>query len=202
MKGNVLGFNDDQGVGHILSDDKRFSFVKKEWLSSELPKSGQVVDFVVQDDNATAIYLVEKINSVVEAEKPVVPVVEAAQSMSKVRNMYIAYIVGFFLFPIGIITLILSYVFKHDVKYSAHYMDQIKTFWLTLLIAFFGVFNVALAIVIWPGAAIFYFVRMSRGMRALEAGHNPDGTDYDIKIKSAFSKEHCSGEKDYTKGIF
>lgn len=63
MKGKVLDFNISTNEGIITGEDgTRYNFVSTEWKSSSInPAQGVEVDFVVEDDNATAIYAEESI---------------------------------------------------------------------------------------------------------------------------------------------
>jgi uncharacterized membrane protein len=49
--------------------------------------------------------------------------------VERVRNLYIAHIVGLFIWPILLIALILSYVWKKDQQYGWHYKHQIRMVW-------------------------------------------------------------------------
>lgn len=58
MRGKVLGYDASQMSGVIVNDeDMRYEFVKSEWKSDTLPRAGLEVNFLVEDNKATAIYV-------------------------------------------------------------------------------------------------------------------------------------------------
>lgn len=58
MKGKVLGFDLQKNTGVISGDDNhRYDFNISEWQSEKSPMPNQIVDFVISENNATAIYL-------------------------------------------------------------------------------------------------------------------------------------------------
>ena len=58
MKGKILGFNIQSSSGVISADDgQRYNFTTTEWKSDKSPAVNQIVDFVIDGENATGIYL-------------------------------------------------------------------------------------------------------------------------------------------------
>jgi len=58
MKGKILDFSVENGSGIISAEDgNRYSFNVSEWKGSGNPTVNQTVDFMVNGDNATGIYL-------------------------------------------------------------------------------------------------------------------------------------------------
>jgi len=58
MKGKILDFSIQNGVGVISADDgKRYNFSASEWKSDKSPTANQIVDFEIADENAVGIYL-------------------------------------------------------------------------------------------------------------------------------------------------
>lgn len=58
MKGKILDFNIQNSSGIISAEDgNRYNFITKEWRSDKSPAVNQTVDFSIEGENATAIYL-------------------------------------------------------------------------------------------------------------------------------------------------
>jgi TM2 domain-containing membrane protein YozV len=58
MKGKILDFNIQNSSGVISGDDgSRYNFSSSEWKSDKSPTANQIVDFTVDGENATGIYL-------------------------------------------------------------------------------------------------------------------------------------------------
>jgi hypothetical protein len=57
MRGTILGVDVQRGV-LLDASDRRFEFALSEWRTPGLPRAGQVVDFVEQDGEARAVFLV------------------------------------------------------------------------------------------------------------------------------------------------
>jgi len=189
MKGKVLGFNADKGVGHILSDDKRLPFVKEEWLSSEAPKSGQTVDFVVEGDDAKSIYLMHGEGRSEENTLHKSVDVIKRNPVERVRNLYIAHIVGLFIWPILLIALILSYVWKKDHQFGWHYKHQIRMVWTMVGSAVIGIPVTGLIMprngsILWILLMVFVVIYVVigyvKGMRKLD-GLTPEPEDKDTE---------------------
>ncbi len=59
MKGKLLSYNIQDGVGLISGDDGlRYNFISKDWRDSKSPQINQYVDFKVNNDNAEDIFIV------------------------------------------------------------------------------------------------------------------------------------------------
>lgn len=59
MKGRILSYNVQDGLGIISGDDnKRYNFVAKDWRDAKSPAINQYVDFVTNEDKAESIFLV------------------------------------------------------------------------------------------------------------------------------------------------
>lgn len=81
MKGKVLDFNIQSGSGIISADDgKRYNFVNAEWNSDQHPSANQIVDFIIDGEDAKQIYL----------ERITVPV----DSKSKIAAALLAFFLG------------------------------------------------------------------------------------------------------------
>lgn len=58
MKGKILDFKADTGIGVISADDgQRYSFNAAQWQAEGVVKPGAAVDFVAKGGQAEAIYL-------------------------------------------------------------------------------------------------------------------------------------------------
>ena len=58
MKGKILDFNIQSSSGVISADDgQRYNFSSAEWKSEKSPAANQNVDFSIDGENATGIYL-------------------------------------------------------------------------------------------------------------------------------------------------
>ena len=58
MKGKILDFNIQNSSGVISGDDgSRYNFSSSEWKSDKSPTANQIVDFTIDGENATGIYL-------------------------------------------------------------------------------------------------------------------------------------------------
>jgi TM2 domain-containing membrane protein YozV len=58
MKGKILEFNIQNASGVISGDDgQRYNFSSSEWKSDKAPSANQIVDFSIDGENATGIYL-------------------------------------------------------------------------------------------------------------------------------------------------
>lgn len=59
MDGLVLHFDSEQGSGLIrASDGKRYRFDRAQWRSSASPQPGDTVDFEIEDESVTDVYVV------------------------------------------------------------------------------------------------------------------------------------------------
>ncbi len=64
MKGKILDFNIQNSTGIISGDDgQRYNFITAEWKSDKSPVANQIVDFSVDGENATGIYLDKNVAS-------------------------------------------------------------------------------------------------------------------------------------------
>lgn len=65
MRGKILDYNLQEGDGVISGDDgQRYNFKNTEWKSSEIHPSKDIqIDFMIEDNNALAIYATEGLNS-------------------------------------------------------------------------------------------------------------------------------------------
>lgn len=58
MKGKILDFSIQSSSGIISAEDgNRYNFNSSEWKSTEAPTVNQVVDFSIDGENATGVYL-------------------------------------------------------------------------------------------------------------------------------------------------
>jgi hypothetical protein len=58
MKGKILDFNIQNSSGVISGDDgNRYNFSSSEWKSDKSPTANQIVDFAIDGENATGIYV-------------------------------------------------------------------------------------------------------------------------------------------------
>ena len=64
MKGKILDYSIQNSSGVISGDDgKRYNFTNLEWKSDKNPTAKQIVDFSIDEENATSIYLDKNVNS-------------------------------------------------------------------------------------------------------------------------------------------
>ncbi|MFM2480087.1 TM2 domain-containing protein [Celerinatantimonas sp. YJH-8] len=63
MKGTILEFNESTRTGIISGEDgNRYSLDMEQWNGGSLPKSGTKVDFSVNGEQATSIYMISSGN--------------------------------------------------------------------------------------------------------------------------------------------
>ncbi len=94
MKGTILDFNLQEGIGIISGDDgKRYKFVLKEWKEKEPPKRYDAVDFDV-DENGMAKEVYYDIQKIEQAKSH-------TSSSSSGKNKIVAFLLAFFLGGFG-----------------------------------------------------------------------------------------------------
>ncbi len=65
MKGKILEYNIQNSEGVISGDDgKRYKFKSSNWKSDKSPDANQIVDFSIDGENATDIYLDKPVNNI------------------------------------------------------------------------------------------------------------------------------------------
>ena len=65
MKGKILDFSIQNSSGVISADDgKRYNFSASEWKSDTSPSVNQIVDFIINGENAIGIYLDSSSNGI------------------------------------------------------------------------------------------------------------------------------------------
>jgi uncharacterized membrane protein len=171
MDGIVLDYKSEEGIIRG-SDDKRYTFKREDWKSQKDPVAGHKVDFVVDDNNAKDIYL---INPTTGAVLSAVSGIE--QSEKTIPTIIYACYVAAFLYGITmIIGVVVAYVYRDEAKGKwchSHYNYQIGIFWKSIIgfvigfctIAFFG-----LGIFVLIGTYIWVVVKILKGWRALAEG--------------------------------
>lgn len=86
MRGRVLGYDQATGYGAITGEDgQRYQFVPADWKHPAAPISGQLVDFVGDDGQASAIYTLAQ-----------------PSPLSGDRNRIVAALLAFFLGGLGV----------------------------------------------------------------------------------------------------
>lgn len=108
MRGTILGFDGGSGEGIITdSEGRRIKFARTEWKSPGEPVPGRAVDFDMEDERATGIFIVPGSGNPLDIgnQEP------ARQATTYGIISLVCGIVTFFLGPIGIVTVVLAVVF-------------------------------------------------------------------------------------------
>ncbi|ENM5776485.1 TM2 domain-containing protein [Vibrio mimicus] len=59
MKGTIIDFNESQQAGLISGENGiRYPLDICEWKGNQIPKSGMIVDFSIENEEAKAVYLI------------------------------------------------------------------------------------------------------------------------------------------------
>jgi len=145
MKGKVLDYSIQNSSGVISGDDgQRYNFSTSEWKSDKSPAVNQVVDFAIDGQNATGIYL-EK-NAAVAGEKSKIVAALLAFFLGGLGIhkfylgcntagiiMLLVFLFGFVLLGIpslviGLIAFIefIIYLIKSDADFQTIYVDNKK----------------------------------------------------------------------------
>jgi len=144
MKGKILEYSIQNSNGVISGDDgKRYNFNSSEWKSDKNPTANQFVDFSIDEDNATGIYLDKNVNSF-EKSKIAAALLAFFLGVFGIHKFYlgcttaglimlIIFILGFVLlgipsFIIGLIAFIeaILYIVKSDDDFQEKYVDNQK----------------------------------------------------------------------------
>jgi len=145
MKGKILDFNIQNSSGVISADDgKRYNFNSSEWKSEKSPNNGQTVDFSIDGENATSIYLVQSNSSSEGKSKIVAALLAFFLGGLGIHKFYlgcntagvimlIVFLGGFVLlgFPSFIIAIIafiefIMYLIKSDDDFNRIYVENKK----------------------------------------------------------------------------
>ena len=145
MKGKILDFSIQNGLGVISADDgKRYNFSASDWKSDKSPTANQIVDFSINGEDATGIYLDKNVASSEGKSKIVAALLAFFLSGLGIHKFYlgcntagIIMLVVFFLgfVILGIPTLIIGviafiefimYLIKSDDDFQRIYVDNKK----------------------------------------------------------------------------
>jgi len=106
----------------------------------------------------------------------------AATTESTAKLVYILYLIGLFISPVGIVGVIMAYINRSDVPewLQSHYRFQIRTFWIGGFYLLLGILTsvVLIGYLILLFWAVWLIVRCAKGMKALDlkqAHPNPAG---------------------------
>jgi len=145
MKGKILDFSIQTGEGIISGDDSvRYSFSAIEWKSDKSPMANQIVDFSINEGNATSIYLDKNVSSAEGKSKIVAALLAFFLGGLGIHKFYlgcntagiimlILFIGGFVL--VGIPTIIIGviafiefivYLIKSDDDFQTIYVENKK----------------------------------------------------------------------------
>ena len=172
MKGKVLDFNLQSGEGVISGNDgNRYNFITAEWKSSDThPAQNVEVDFSVEENNATAIYV----------DAPV-KVQNADASTNTAKLIYIGYLAGLIIPFVSIIGLVMAYVNKGNGPdwLDENYRFQIRTFWIGFLYFFvsFLLMFILIGYITALVAIVWYIIRCVKGLKSLGQNRAPDNVD-------------------------
>ncbi len=145
MKGKILDFSIQNGLGVISADDgKRYNFSASDWKSDKSPTANQIVDFSINGEDATGIYLDKNVASSEGKSKIVAALLAFFLGGLGIHKFYlgcntagIIMLVVFFLgfVILGIPTLIIGviafiefimYLIKSDDDFQRIYVDNKK----------------------------------------------------------------------------
>jgi len=145
MKGKILDFNIQSSSGVISADDgNRYNFSTSEWKSDKSPAVNQVVDFAINGENATAIYLDKNVSSAEGKSKIAAALLAFFLGAFGIHKFYLGcnsagvimlvlFLVGFVLLGlpsliIGVIAFIefIIYIVKSDEDFQRIYVDNKK----------------------------------------------------------------------------
>lgn len=145
MKGKILDFNIQSSSGVISADDgNRYNFSTSEWKSDKSPAVNQVVDFAINGENATAIYLDKNVSYAEGKSKIAAALLAFFLGAFGIHKFYLGcnsagvimlflFLVGFVLLGlpsliIGVIAFIefIIYIVKSDEDFQRIYVDNKK----------------------------------------------------------------------------
>jgi len=145
MKGKILDFSIQKGLGVISGDDgKRYNFSASDWKSDKSPTAGQIVDFSINGEDATGIYLDKNVASSEGKSKVVAALLAFFLGVFGIHKFYLGcntagiimlggFLGGFILlgFPSLIIAVIafiefIMYLMKSDEEFQSIYVDNQK----------------------------------------------------------------------------
>lgn len=145
MKGKILDFNIQSSSGVISADDgNRYNFSTSEWKSDKSPAVSQVVDFAINGENATAIYLDKNVPFTEGKSKIAAALLAFFLGAFGIHKFYLGcnsagvimlvlFLVGFVLLGlpsliIGVIAFIefIIYIVKSDEDFQRIYVDNKK----------------------------------------------------------------------------
>jgi TM2 domain-containing membrane protein YozV len=145
MKGKILDFSIQNSSGVISADDgQRYNFSSAEWKSDISPVAGQIVDFSIDGENATGIYVEKHVASSEGKSKIVAALLAFFLGGLGIHKFYLgcntAGIIMLVLFFGGIVlagipTLIISliafiefiiYLIKSDADFQKVYVENKK----------------------------------------------------------------------------
>ena len=114
MKGKILDFNVQNGSGVISTDDgQRYNFSSSEWKSSHSPETQQFVDFIVNGNDATEIYL----DSASKTTENTISNQSSKTSILAIVSLVFG-ILGFFMWLLGIVAIITGHIARSDISKS------------------------------------------------------------------------------------
>ncbi|MDF1879248.1 TM2 domain-containing protein [Sulfurimonas sp. SAG-AH-194-C20] len=145
MKGKILDFNIQTGEGIISGNDSvRYNFSAAEWKSDKSPIANQIVDFSINEGDATGIYLDKNVASVGGKSKIVAALLAFFLGGLGIHKFYLGcntagiimlvlFLAGFILVGIptiiiGIIAFIefIMYLIKSDEDFHQIYVENKK----------------------------------------------------------------------------
>ncbi|MDE0880239.1 MAG: TM2 domain-containing protein, partial [Sphingomonas bacterium] len=96
MRGQILGVDQQRGVGLVAGDDgQRYAFRPEDWAQPGEPAIGLYVDFETEGDSARSLFAVPGAN-------PQSPVVRTAPRPRNDRNKIVAAVLAFLLGTLGV----------------------------------------------------------------------------------------------------
>ena len=145
MKGKILDFSIQNSSGVISADDgQRYNFTTSEWKSDKSPVVNQVVDFAVEGQNATGIYVEHSAVGAGDKSKIVAALLAFFLGGLGIHKFYLGcntagivmllvFLFGFVLLGIpslviGVIAFIefIIYLIKSDADFQTIYVDNKK----------------------------------------------------------------------------
>jgi len=168
VKGKILGYNLQESAGVISGEDgNRYKFSNNSWMADKSPKVGQVVDFVIEREAATEIYvdassfnfdkddMIDSTKEKIEELKQSKLFTQIVQNMKNTRENGMQHKVGF---TITVMLLLAYFLPVIEIPYVGN---------MSLWNGDFGLFVVilllALSYLYYSGAKTL-FIRIATGM--------------------------------------
>ena len=136
MKGKILTYSPQENAGVITADDNaRYPFTISDWKDPDAPTPyrGAYVDFVIQDNAATEIYLA------IDAPTAAAPYAPATTTSRNPKEKVVAGIFALVLGGLGIHKFYLGYTTAGIIHLIVFFIGMLPLFMGTLAISIIGI---------------------------------------------------------------